>query len=168
MVIDDRRHHGDDLHQHLGLAQLAGLDGEAFRRRNGSQAAHQELAPNDDDGHPRRHGARIELHQSDEGGCNQQLVGHRVQQHAHGGHLGALAGEVAVNGIGQGSRNEDKRRQQFAVAVGRAEAAAGQDPDQDRDAEDPGERDVVREVHKRELPHDGAGCRRNSRLSSTA
>ena len=36
------------------------------------------------------------------------------------------------------------------LPVGRTEAVAGQDPNQDRDAEDPGERDVVREVHKRE------------------
>ncbi len=34
-------------------------------------------------------------------------------------------------------------------------------------AEDARKRDVVREVHKKKVPHYGAGCRYNSRLSST-
>src|SRR5664279_3874314 len=74
------------------------------------------------------------------------LSAHRVEQHPHRGHLGPLAGDVAVNGVRQRSRDEDERGQQFTLAVRGAETAAGQDPNQDRNAEDPGERDVVREA----------------------
>ncbi len=151
-MVDDGRHHRENLHEHLGFAQLAGLDGEAFRRSNRAQPADQEFAADNNHRHPRRNGARIELHQSNEGGRNQQLVRYRVQQHAHGGDLRALARQVAVDGIGQRCGNEDERGQQFTVTVRRAKTAAGKNPDQHRNAENAGERDVGRKVHKTDWP----------------
>ena len=50
---------------------------------------------------------RIKLHQGDEGGGDQQLVGDGIQQHPDGRHLGAPACQVAVDGVGQRGGDED-------------------------------------------------------------
>jgi hypothetical protein len=54
----------------------------------------------------------------------------------------------AVESVGDGGGDEHRRGQQFALAVHpQGEALAAQDPDQHRDAEDAGKRDVVRQIH---------------------
>ncbi len=115
MMVDDGGEHAEDLHAHLQLAQIAGLDGEAFGGGNRTQAADQELPANDDDHHPRRHDARIELHQSDEGSGDQQLVGNRIQQHTQRGDLGAPARQVAVDRVRERRGEKDRARQQLAL-----------------------------------------------------
>ena len=57
MMVEDGGDHSENLHKHLQLAQVAGLNGEAFGGGNGPQAADQELAADDDDDHPRGHDA---------------------------------------------------------------------------------------------------------------
>ena len=59
----------------------------------------------------------IELHQGDEGGGDQQFVGQWVEKHAHGGDLAALAGEIAINAVGDGGGDEQRSRQNFFFAV---------------------------------------------------
>jgi hypothetical protein len=92
--------------------------------------------------------AGIELHQRDEGGGDQQLVGERIEQHAHGGDLAAFAREIAVNAVGDGSQDENGRSQDFSLAgllIG--EARSAKNPDEQRDRGDAGERDVVGKIH---------------------
>ena len=43
---------GDDLGDGFELAEIAGLDGEPFRRSDGTQDADEELAADDDDDDP--------------------------------------------------------------------------------------------------------------------
>ena len=135
---------------HFDFAEIAGVNGEALLRGDGAQAADQEFASDDDHRHPCRDDAGIQLHQGDEGGGDEQLVGQGVEQHAHGGDLMTAPRQVAVESVGDGGGDEDGRGQQFALAMHpHGEAAAGQDPDQHRNAEDAGERNVVRQVHFR-------------------
>src|SRR5581483_382157 len=148
---EDGGDHGDDLHDHLEFAEIAGLDGEAFGGGDGTEAADHEFTANHDDGHPRRHDLRVELHQGYEGGGDEQLVGERIEEHAHGGDLAAAAREVTINAVGDRGGNENRGGEQLFFAVQAAEAAAGQDPDQHRYAENAAERDVVGQVHRQKL-----------------
>src|SRR5580700_9984683 len=146
-MVEDNRHDGDDLHHHLEFAEFTGFDGEAFGGGDGTQATDQKLATDDDDRDPRRNQAGIELHQRDERGGDEKLVGQGIEQNSHGGDLSAFAGEVAVNTVGHGGGDEDGGGQQFFFAGHAAEAAAAKNPHQQRNAEDADQRDGVGQVH---------------------
>src|SRR5262249_52370320 len=89
---------------------------------------------------------------------NQEFVSQRVEQHAHGRNLPALACQIAVDTIRDGSRNKQCRSQKLLPAVEIIKAIGGKDPDQQWNAEDPGQRDGVGQVHN--------GC--NDRSTSAA
>ena len=145
---ENHGHDGNDLHQHLELAQFARLNREAFGCGNGAQSAYQKLAADDDHSHPGRHQRGIELHQRDESGGDQQLVGQRIEQHAHGRDLAAFAREIAVNAVGDRSQDENGRRQDFSFpGLLARETRSAENPDEQRDRGDTGERDVVRKIH---------------------
>src|ERR1700723_568354 len=69
-MIENHRDHGNNLHYHLELAQFTGLDGETTGGGDGSQAAYQKLAADNEDGDPCRNQAGIELDESNESGCD--------------------------------------------------------------------------------------------------
>src|SRR5208283_651905 len=124
-VVQNYRHHGNDLHHHLEFSQIAGFDREATGGGNGTQSAHQKFAPDDDYRNPRQDQARVELHQHYESCSDQKLIGHGIEQNTHGRNLPALARQVPVNSIGHGSGNKDRRGQQFFGAVFAAEMIRG-------------------------------------------
>src|SRR5438045_2475776 len=146
-MIED---HGDDsydLDDHLQFAQFAGLDSESLGGGDGTQAADQELATDDDNRNPCRNEAGIQLDQSDERGGDQEFVGQGIEENSHGRDLLAPAGEVAIDTVGDGGGNEDERGQEFLFSMNTGETRAGKDPHQQRDAEDATERDGVGQVH---------------------
>src|ERR1700730_9015831 len=51
-MVKDHCDHGNDLHHHFELAQVAGLDSESLRCGNVTQTAHQKFASNHDKGKP--------------------------------------------------------------------------------------------------------------------
>jgi hypothetical protein len=106
VMVDNRRHYADDLHNHFQLAEIAGLDGKPFGRSDAAQSAYQELTTNDDYRYPGWDDARIELHQRDESRGNHQFVRQRIEQHAHGGHLATFPRQVAIEAIGDGGQDE--------------------------------------------------------------
>src|SRR5260370_36153583 len=93
---------GDDLDEGLELAGLAGLDGETFGGGDGVQDGDGELAPDDEDGDPWLHDAGAVAHEDDVAGGDEEFVGERVEQHAHGGDLVAAGGVEAVEAGGDG------------------------------------------------------------------
>lgn len=141
-------YHGDDLHEHFEFAQVTGLDGKTFRSRYRAQPANQEFTPDDYNSHPRWDQAGIELNQRHESSGNKQLVGQRVEQHSDGGDLSTFAGQVTVNSIGDRGGDEEGRSQQFFLPEGAAEAITGEQPDQQWDADDAAERNVVGQIHR--------------------
>ena len=70
-----------------------------------------ELAADNQDGHPARQ--RAPLHQGDERGGNQQLVGDGVEQRPDGRDLLPPARQVAVQQVGSGRRQKDGQRDPF-------------------------------------------------------
>ena len=143
---------GDDLDDGFELADLGGLDGEAFGGGDGAEAGDEELAADDEDGDPGGHDARVVGDQEDEGGGDHELVGEGVEQHAEGGDLAAAAGEVAVQAVGDGGEDEEGGGEDLLLAVaGRARGnVRREDPDQQRDAGDAAQRDGVGQVHGRD------------------
>ncbi len=108
----------------------------------------QKLAADDDHSHPGRHQRGIELNQRDESGGDQQLVGQRIEQHAHGRDLATFTREISVNAVGDRSQDENGRRQDFSLAGLLArETRRAQNPYEKRNRGDAGERDVVRKIH---------------------
>src|SRR5438270_569351 len=144
----NRRHHGDDLHHHLQLAQLTGLNGEAFRSGDGAQAGDQEL-PSDDQHHdPDVDNIRHQAKQGDIAGGDHQLVRQRVQQHAHGGDLAAPPRQIAVQPVSDRGQNKDAGGQHHTQGiVPRAEIWGSKDPYDQRDGGNPRQRDVIWQVH---------------------
>jgi hypothetical protein len=124
------------------------LNGKALGSGNRAQSAHQKLAANDHYSHPRRDERGIKLHQRDESSGDQQLVGERIEQYAHGGDLAAFAREIAVNTVGNRSQDENHRSQDFSFpGLLARETWSAKNPDEQRDRGDAGERDVVRKIH---------------------
>src|SRR5262249_52193209 len=146
-VVENNRNNGNDLHDHFELAEIAGFDGKTFGCGNGSQAANQKFAPNDDHGNPRWNHARIELHQGYKRSRNEEFVGKGIQQHAHGGNLPAPTGDVAVDAIRDGSGNEQRCREQLPLSVRCREPRTRKHPYKHRNAQDTDERDGIRQVH---------------------
>ena len=64
---EDGGYYGDDLDDHLVLAYVGGIDGEAFGGGDGAQAGDEEFPSDDDDGDPGRHDARGVGDQNDVG-----------------------------------------------------------------------------------------------------
>src|SRR5438128_5961299 len=141
-------YHRYDLHEHLELAQVTGLDGETLRSCNGAQAADQEFASDDHDRHPCRNQAGVELNQGHECGGDEQLISEGIEQHPDRGDLPTFAGQVTVNSIGDRGDNEQRRGHQFFLPMGAAEAIAGENPDQQWDAENAAERYVIGQIHR--------------------
>ena len=56
-------------------------------------------------------------HQRHQRAGHHDLVGDGVQQHAHGGDLAALAGQVAVQAIGNRGQHKQHRRRNLLLAV---------------------------------------------------
>ncbi len=165
-MIENHRHDGNDLDHHLELAEIAGLDGESFRGGNRTQPAHQEFPADNDYRDPCRDQAGVELHQRDEGGCDEKFVRQRIEQYAHGRDLAALARQIAINPVGDGSGDEQRRSQQFFFSAGTLKAVGRQNPDQQRNAGNASKRDGVRKIH-RSPGATGAMSRIASRLSSS-
>ena len=157
--------HRDDLDQHLEFSEIAGLNRESFRSSYGTQATHQELAPNNDHGHPCRYQSGIELHQGHERRGDEQLIGQGIQQNSNRRDLPSLARQVSVNSIGDGRQDEQRRGQYLSLTMLAAESAAGKNPDQQGDAENAAERNVVWQIHLR--LNSPPGRRATFKLSST-
>ena len=96
--------------------------------------------------HPRRNKSGIELDQKNESSGDQELVGQWIKQHAHGGDLSALAGQIAINAVGNRCGNKQGRSQDLPLSVEIIKTAGREHPNQQRDAEDAGQRDGVRQV----------------------
>ena len=167
MVVEDHGDHRNNLHQHFKFAQFAGLDGETFGGGNRTQSAHQKFARDNHHRHPGRNQAGVELHQGDKRGGDQKLVGQRIEQHAHGRDLAAAARQIAVDAVGDRGRDEQRRRQQFLLAVKAVKMVGGKKPDQQRDAEDAGQRDGVGQIHRGHGPPAGKEKAGSNSLSST-
>ena len=119
-----------------------------MRSRNRAQSADQKFAANHHHRHPRGNECGIELHQCDECGSNEQLVGQRIEEHAHGRDLAAFARQIAINAIGDGGEDENDRSENLSLAGPRAEEArSAKYPYEERDGGDAGERDGVWKVH---------------------
>src|SRR6266853_95857 len=113
---ENHRHHRNNLHQHFELAEFARLNRKTFGRGNRAQPAHQKLAADDNHGHPCRYQRRIELHQGDESGSNQQFVSQRIEQDAHGRDLAPFSRQVTIDSVGYRSHNKNGRSQNFPFA----------------------------------------------------
>jgi hypothetical protein len=150
-VVQNDRDHGNNLHEHFHFAEIAGFDGEAFRRGNAAQATDQKLAANDYDGYPCRDQSRIKLHQGDERRRDQQLIGEGVEQHAHGRDLATFARKIAVDSVSDGCRDEECGSQQLLFAVHTVEVTTREHPHQQRDAANPGQRYGVGKIHLQQL-----------------
>jgi hypothetical protein len=136
-VVKDGNDDRDDLDDGFELADVAGFDGETFRRCDGAESGDEELASNDDDGDPGLDDVRVVLDETDVGGGDEQLVGERVEEHADGGDLAAAAGEVAVDSVGNGEQDEEESGNDLLLAVEAAAREIGREhPDEDGHRED--------------------------------
>ena len=147
-MVEDGGDDGDDLDYGFELAEVAGLDGEAFAGGDGAETADEELAADDEDGDPGLHDVGVVGDQQDEGGGDHELVGEGVEEHAEGGDLAAAAGEEAVEAVGDRGEDEDGGGDEFLLAVGAVPGEArGEGPDQQGDACDAGQRYGVGQIH---------------------
>jgi hypothetical protein len=117
VVRQDGGDHGDDLNHRFQLAQVAGLDGETFRRGDGAQPGDEKLAADDDHGDPDLDHLGVVGHQGNERAGHHDLVGNGVKQHAHGGDLLALARQVAVQPVGDRGQDKKNRSRNLLLAV---------------------------------------------------
>src|ERR1039457_2768502 len=133
---------GGDLGHHLGLAEVAGFNGIAFRGGDGAQSGDGEFAAYNQDHHPSRDCAH--LHQGNQRRRYQQLVGDGSEQRADGGDLTPAARQVTVQQVGAGGAEEDGQGQPDVSDGGAAEvqrhALLDERGDQQRDEEDPQDR----------------------------
>src|SRR4029077_9799111 len=154
----DEHSYGAYLENHLGLAEHGRFDGEAFGGGDVAQAKHGEFASDDDDHHPG--GNQVHVHQGNESGGDEELVGDGVEQDAEGGDLQAAAREVAVGPIGRGGEQENGHAENFEVHVKAPQldvGAAGQKYDDENGNEkNPQQRECIRKIHQGlalEKPH---------------
>jgi hypothetical protein len=157
-VGEDGGDDGDDLDDGLELADLAGFDGEAFGGGDGAQAGDEELAADDKDGDPWLDDVGVVADEDDVAGGDEEFVGERVEQDAHGGDLVAAAGEIAVEAVGDAGEDEDDAGNDLLLAAAEAGGAVAlpgeggrENPDEQRDAGDTAHRDGVGQVHVRVL-----------------
>ena len=116
---------------------------------------------------PGRNQAGIELHQRDKRSGDEELVGQGIEQYAHGRDLAAAAGQVSVDAVSDGGGDKQGRCQQLLLAVKGAKMVGGKQPDQQRNAEDAGQRDGVGQIHRGHGPPAARDRAGNSSLSST-
>ena len=83
----------------------------AARVRDAAQHRDGELAAEDDRHHPRRR--QVQLHERDERGGDQQLVGQRIHPLAEPGDLPAPPRQIAVEPVGERRDPEDRRAEEF-------------------------------------------------------
>jgi hypothetical protein len=160
---DDR----DDLDDGLELADLAGFDGEAFSGGDGAQAGDEEFASDDENGDPRLDDVGVVADEDDVAGGDQELVGERVEKHAHGGDLVTAAGEIPVEAICDAGEDEDDAGDDLLLTATEAGGAVAlpreggrEDPDEQRNACNAAHRDGVGQIHERVLTGtDGVGVR---------
>jgi hypothetical protein len=138
---------GDDLGDGFQLAQVAGLNGESLRGGNRTKAGDEELAADDHDGDPDFDDLRVVGDQGDERASNHDFVGDRVEEHAEGGYLGALACQITVKPIGDRGQDEEDGGQLLLLAVRLPGKVRRQDPEQQGDHGDPAHRDGVGQIH---------------------
>jgi len=157
-VGEDRSDDRDDLDDSLELADLAGFDSEAFGGGDGAQAGNEELAPDDEDGNPWLDDAGVVADEDDVAGGDEELIGERVQQHAHGGDLVAAAGEVAVESVSDARENKNDAGDDLLLAAAETGGAVSlpgeggrEDPDEQRNACNTAHRDGVGQIHERVL-----------------
>ncbi len=146
-VIEDYSYDRDNLYQHFGFAEIAGFYRETFVGGNRSEPADQKFPADDDDSHPCGHQTGVVLDKHDKGSSDKQLVGQWIEQNAHGRNLPALSRQIPVNAVGDGCSYKQGGGQQLLCSARALEVAGRKDPDQQRDAEDAGERDGVGQVH---------------------
>jgi hypothetical protein len=98
------------------------------------------VTADDDPDHPGPYGA--DLHQRDEGGGGQQLVGDRIEQDAESGDLVAAPGQPAVEPVGQGCQQEDENSYHLPRQADMLQARdpGHEDDHQDRRQEDADDR----------------------------
>jgi hypothetical protein len=147
-VVEDGGDDGDDLDNGFELADVAGFDGKAFRRGDGAESGDEELAADDHDGDPGLDYVRIELDEADVGRGDEQLVGERIEKHAHGGDLTATAREIAVDSVGDGEQDEEERSDDLLLTVEAAVREVRREhPDKDGHSEDSAYGDGVGQIH---------------------
>jgi len=147
---------GDDLDHGLQLADLAGLDREAFGGCDAAQTGYKELAADDKDGDPGLHDAWGVGNQNDIGRGDHELIRERVEQNAHGRDLVAAAGQVAVKAVRDAGQDEDDGSDDLLLAATQTRSTMSgegkngrQYPDEQRDTCDTAHRDGVRQIHRR-------------------
>ena len=135
-------HGGLDLADHVNRHALGGADDRHpfAQRRDG------DLTANDDERH--KDVGPVEVHQHQQRGTHQKLVGHRVQKGTEGRRLVELAGQVTIGPVGQREHNEHDRRDQ--VLLRHAHAFQIEHPHDQRDGHDagPGEQSGKVEKHR--------------------
>ena len=105
LLADDEEADGDNLGEGLELAPPVGCDDDALSLGDLAQTRDRELAADDDHHHPgRRH---FHLHQRDEGGRDEELVGDGVKHGAGHGDAAGSPRDPAVQEVGQGGDEED-------------------------------------------------------------
>lgn len=148
-VVEDGEADGNDLDYRFKFAYIAGLDGEAFGRGDGAEACDEKFSSDDEDGDPGFDDVRVVLDESDVSGGDEQLIGKRIEQHAHCGDLASSAGEEAINSIGDGNKDEEGCNYDFLLAVKTAMREVGREhPDEDGDRGDAAYRDGVGQIHR--------------------
>ena len=135
----DQQRDAADLRRHLRLAPARGRDHDALARGDRPQARHRELAPDDHDDHPRRR--EPQLDEGDERRRDQELVRDRVEQRAERRDLAPAPREPAVQKVRRRRDQEDQKAHRLAPVELRQE-----DDDEERNQEDPEERQSVREL----------------------
>ena len=112
-----QQEHGDREHlrDHLGLPEFARVNRVAFGRGDATQAGDGELTADDDHHHPGRNTAN--LHQRNQRGGNQKLVGDRIEQGADRGDLLPSPGEKAIQQIRAGRHEKDRKRQKLVRRI---------------------------------------------------
>src|SRR5439155_26036516 len=113
-----------------------------------------ELAADDEDCDPGVDDAGVVADEDDVAGGDEEFVGERVKQHAHGGDLVAAAGEIAVEAVGDAGEDEDDAGDDLLLAAAEAGGAVAlpredgrENPDEQRDACNTAHRDGVWQVH---------------------
>jgi hypothetical protein len=155
-VHRDEEEDGRDLHRRLGLPPRSRGDHDALLGGRHPRDRDGELPGDDDHRDPRRQAA--ELHERDQRGQDQELVGDGIHELAERRDLLARAREVPVDGVGDRGHREDHRGKQVPLRQ-----LGQQHDDEHRHEQDPEDGEGVREV---EREHAGAKALRDPRAAA--
>jgi hypothetical protein len=72
-----------------------------------AQGADGDFPADDDEGDV--DAGAVQIHQHDQRGGHHELVGHRIEEGAEGGHLVQAARQPAIQPVGDGGQGEDQR-----------------------------------------------------------